>query len=431
MFGIVATTADWPIIGWFADLLGALFNLLYEGMSRIGIYNVGVAIIVFTVIIFTLMLPLTIKQQRGMRISAVMQPEIQKIQKKYAGKRDPATASKQQEEMRMLQQKYGASPFSSCLPVLASMPILLAFFPVVQNVPRYVEGVRRVYTPLVERLMNYPGSAEMLQSVGQDLPFGLGDYDFTQIENVYTLLSRFQEQNWDSLMEYFPTLGYIITDTRIELNQINTFLGIVMSETPWNMLNAAWETRAFAIMALACFIPVFSGLTQFISVKLQPQPAGDPDNPIARQMRTMIYFMPLISVFFGFTFPAGLGLYWGVSAVVRTVQMLFINRSLNKKGTDALIEENLKKAEKRNAKKKKASPSAINSMAMKATRNLEESKGAKESTPAPSGSYSGGGLAAKANMVSKYNAGASTKNETKDKKDKNNKNKGKGDADEK
>ena len=431
MFGIVATTADWPIIGWFADLLGALFNLLYEGMSSIGIYNVGIAIIVFTVIIFTLMLPLTIKQQRGMRVSAVMQPEIQKIQKKYAGKRDPATATKQQEEMRMLQQKYGASPFSSCLPVLASMPILLAFFPVVQNVPRYVEGVRRVYSPLVERLMNYPGSAEKLQSVGQDLPFGLGDYDFSQVENVYTLLARLQEHNWQALAEYFPTLGYVITETRVELNQINTFLGIVMSENPWNMLVSSWDTGNFAGVALATLIPVFAGITQFASVKLQPQPAGDPDNPIARQMRTMIYFMPLISVFFGFTLPAGLGLYWGVSAVVRTIQMLFINRSLNKKGTDALIEENLKKAEKRSAKKKKTSPSVINSMAMKATRNIEESKSGKESTPTSSGNYSGGGLAAKANMVNKYNAGASTKNETKNKNDKNNKNKGKGDADEK
>jgi len=302
---------------------------------------------------------------------------------------------------------------------------------VVQNVPRYVEGVRRVYSPLVERLMNYPGSAEKLQSVGQDLPFGLGDYDFSQVENVYTLLARLQEHNWQALAEYFPTLGYVITETRVELNQINTFLGIVMSENPWNMLVSSWDTGNFAGVALATLIPVFAGITQFASVKLQPQPAGDPDNPIARQMRTMIYFMPLISVFFGFTLPAGLGLYWGVSAVVRTIQMLFINRSLNKKGTDALIEENLKKAEKRSAKKKKTSPSVINSMAMKATRNIEESKSGKESTPTSSGNYSGGGLAAKANMVNKYNAGASTKNETKNKNDKNNKNKGKGDADEK
>jgi YidC/Oxa1 family membrane protein insertase len=429
MFSVVATTADWPIIGDIARLLGALLNLLYNGMSNIGIDNVGVSIIVFTVIIFTLMLPLTIKQQRGMRIQQVMQPEIQKIQKKYAGKRDQTTMMKQQEEMRLLQQKYGASPFSSCLPLLATMPILFALFPVVQNIPRYVEGVRRVYSPLVERLINYPGSDQLLQVVGEDLPFGLGDYDFTQANNVYTLLARLQEQNWQALIETFPTLSYVITNTREELYQINAFLGISISENPINMLTSSFSAGNFAGVALATVIPVFAGLTQFLSVKLQPQPAGDPDNPIARQMRTMIYFMPLISVFFGFTLPAGLGLYWGVSAVVRTIQQIFINRSLNKKGTEALIEENLKKSEKRQARKKTTSAQTINSMATKATRNIDESKSDSDSnTKTTSSSYSGGSLSAKANMVSRYNAGKETNEETKGK---DGKNKGKEVADEK
>jgi YidC/Oxa1 family membrane protein insertase len=433
MYGVVATTADWPIIGDIANWLGALLNLLYDGLYNLGIRNVGIAIIVFTVIIFTLMLPLTIKQQRGMRIQAVMGPEMQKIQKKYAGKKDQATMMKQQEEMRMLQQKYGASPMSSCLPMLATMPILFALFPVIQNIPRYVEGVRRVYSPLVEKLMNYPGSAETLQVVGEDLPFGLGNYDFTQVDNVYTLLARLQEQNWLALKEYFPTLEAAIINTRAELHQINTFLGISVSENPINMLTSSFNAGNFAGVALATVIPIMAGLTQFISVKLQPQPAGDPDNPIARQMRTMIYFMPIISVFFGFTLPAGLGLYWAISAVVRTVQQLFINRSLNKKGTEALIEENLKKAEKRQARRKTTSPSALNTMATKATRSMEDGKsesGKSESkTSSPSSTaYSGGGLAAKANMVNRYNAGKGTNNETKDK---NPKNKGKEVPDEK
>ena len=425
MYGVVATTADWPIIGDFANILGALMNVLYDGLSSIGIDNVGISIIVFTIIIFTLMLPLTIKQQRGMRIQAVMQPEIQKIQKKYAGKKDQATMMKQQEEMRMLQQKFGASPFSSCLPLLATMPVLFALFPVIQNIPRYVEGVRKVYSPLVEKLMDYQGSIQVLQEVGEDLPFGLGDLDFTYIDNVYTVLARFQEQNWDALMEAIPSLEYVIMSTRDQLHSINNFLGISVSENPINMFTASIGEGNIGGAVIATVIPVLAGLTQFISVKLQPTPNADPDNPVARQMRTMVYFMPIISVFFGFTLPAGLGLYWAVSAVVRTIQMLFINRSLNKKGTDALIEENLKKAEKRQAKKKTTSPSTVSSMATKATRSIEEGKaGNKETGNAKQTNvtYSGGGsLSDKANMVRRFNAGTTSsdnKGESKEKKGK-------------
>jgi len=426
MYGVVATTADWPIIGTFAEWLGALMNLLYNGLSSIGIYNVGVAIIVFTIIIFTLMLPLTIKQQRGMRIQAVMQPEIQKIQKKYAGKKDQATMMKQQEEMRMLQQKYGASPFSSCLPLLATMPILFALFPVIQNIPRYVEGVRKVYSPLVEKLVAYPESAGILEQIGDDIPF-VGDLDFSQSENIYTLLARFQAQNWNELMTAVSSVDIIsqIEETVSRLHSINNFLGISVSEHPINMFTASIGDGNIVGAIIATVIPLLAGATQFISVKLQPTPNADPDNPIARQMRTMIYFMPIISVFFGFTLPAGLGLYWAVSAVVRTIQMLFINRSLNKKGTDALIEENLKKAEKRQARKKTTSPSTVSSMATKATRSIEEGKaGNKEagSTKQTNVTYSGGGsLSDKANMVRRFNAGTTSsdnKGEHKEKKGK-------------
>jgi YidC/Oxa1 family membrane protein insertase len=435
MYGVVATTADWPLIGEIANVLGALMNVLYNGLSSIGIDNVGVAIIVFTVIIFTFMLPLTVKQQRGMRIQQVMQPDIQKIQKKYAGKKDQATMMKQQEEMKLLQQKYGASPFSSCLPILATMPILFALFPVVQNIPRYVEGVRRVYSPLVEKLMEYPESVEILGRVGEDLPLGLGDLDFTLSENVYTLLARLQEQNWQALKEYIPSLENVIVSTMDQLHSINTFLGISVSENPINMFTSSFSAGNYAGAAIATVIPILAGLTQFISVKLQPTPAADPDNPIARQMRTMIYFMPIMSIFFGFTLPAGLGLYWAISAVVRTVQMIFINRSFNKKGTEALIEENLAKAEKRNARRKTTSPSALNTMATKATRNIDESKstgggaGKKESNNQTNVAYTGGGsLSNRANMVRNYNAGKTTNEENKGKKAKS---KGKEVADEK
>ena len=86
---------------------------------------------------------------------------------------------------------------------------------------------------------------------------------------------------------------------------------------------------------LAVLIPVLAGLTQFLSVKLSQAGSAslmdDKDNPMAGSMKTMTYTMPLISVVFGFTLPAGLGLYWVASAAVRCVQQLAINKYLSKK----------------------------------------------------------------------------------------------------
>lgn len=106
---------DWPIIKQVSWLLGQVMNGIYNALSAIGIENIGVAIIVFTIIVYTLLLPLTIKQQKFTKMSAVMQPEIQKIQKRYANKKDQASMLKQQEEMNMVYDKYGLKMSSGCL----------------------------------------------------------------------------------------------------------------------------------------------------------------------------------------------------------------------------------------------------------------------------------------------------------------------------
>ena len=98
--GIVLTQSNTFIIGSIAKLLGFIMNGIFNALSYIGIENIGLSIIIFTVIVYTLMIPMTIKQQKFSRMSAVMNPEIQKIQKKYKNKKDQASMMKQQEEMQ-------------------------------------------------------------------------------------------------------------------------------------------------------------------------------------------------------------------------------------------------------------------------------------------------------------------------------------------
>ena len=87
-----------------------------------------------------------------------MNPEIQKIQKKYANKKDQASMLKQQEELQIVYEKYGVSPTGGCLPMLIQMPILFALYPVISNIPNYVEGVKNVYMPVVNQIMATDGS---------------------------------------------------------------------------------------------------------------------------------------------------------------------------------------------------------------------------------------------------------------------------------
>jgi YidC/Oxa1 family membrane protein insertase len=197
------------------------------------------------------------------------------------------------------------------------------------------------------------------------------------------------------------------------MTQLNTFLGINIAEAPGTMFATAFENKAFMGMLLAVIIPVMAGLTQFISVKLQPQQEMDPDSAMASSMKTMTYTMPLISVFMGFTLPAGLGLYWAVSALVRCIQQLLINRYLNKKSIQSLIEENQKKAAKRR-EKRGTKADTIQRMATTSTRHVEDrassmSQAEKEQRIQASAQYASqakpGSLTSKANMVRRFNSG--------------------------
>lgn len=345
---------DWPIIKQIATVLGLLMNGIFNALSAIGIQNIGICIIVFTVIIYTLLIPLTIKQQKWSKMSAVMQPEIKKVQKKYAGKRDQASMMKQQEELQIVYEKYGASPTGGCLPVLIQMPILFALYPVVYNIPKYVSAVRNVYMPVVNQIMASAGFQKIMEEIGSAKPILMSPktYDYSQADTLVNVLYKFQSANWDTLMDKLPSVSDAAGTTISQIGHMNSFLGINIGEQPINMFMAALKPFNGVGIIMAIIIPIMAGLTQFLSVKLTPQPQmPEGDNPMGNSMKTMTYMMPLMSVFFGFSLPAGMGLYWAASALVRSVQQLAINKYLSKKSVDELIEENQKKAAKKREKK--------------------------------------------------------------------------------
>ena len=99
MIVTVASAANWPIVGQICWLLGKVMNFIYtilDNMLSTDTGLVGLSIILYTIFVYTLMLPMTINQQKSSRMMAVINPEVQKIQKKYKNKRDQPSMMKQQ-----------------------------------------------------------------------------------------------------------------------------------------------------------------------------------------------------------------------------------------------------------------------------------------------------------------------------------------------
>ena len=409
--GIVLTQSNTFIIGSIAKLLGFIMNGIFNALSYIGIENIGLSIIIFTVIVYTLMIPMTIKQQKFSRMSAVMNPEIQKIQKKYKNKKDQASMMKMQEETKLVYEKYGTSPTGGCLGSLIQFPILFALWPIIQNIPAYVTSIKDAYMPLVNQIMATDGYQKIMEGIGKASPIMINPetYDYSKANTLVDVLYKFRPGTWDTLADKFPDLTNLIDSTKNSLTHLNTFLGINIAETPGSMFMTATKNFSIGLIIVALAIPVLSGLSQWISAKLMQQATStgnDDDNPMAAQMKTMMNVMPLISVFMCFSMPAGLGIYWIASAVVRTIQQLVINKFLSKKSMDELIEENIKKAAKKREKKDAVSGKEINAMAHKNVKNIDDQK-RKTTSSNNIDSYKQnakpGSLASKANMVSDFN----------------------------
>lgn len=417
MTGYVLTQVSTPIIGQAAWLLGKFMDWIYKLLNGVfGIQNLGVCIILLTIIIYTLMMPLTIKQQKFSRLSAAMNPELQKIQKKYQGKRDQVSMQKMNEETQMVYEKYGTSPTGGCLSMFIQLPILWAVWYVIRSIPAYVGQVKAVYTPLLEGIMATDGWQKIMEGIGKARPIMMdpSKFDYTDKNILIDVLYKFQSPTWDTLIDKFPSLESTINSTMDQLQGMNNFLGLNIAEAPMTLIKDGFTVGAWGIVIMAVLIPLLAGLTQYISVKLTSQTnTGDANNQMAATMKSMNIMFPLMSVFMSFTLPTGLGIYWVVSAIVRTVQMLLINRHLNKIPMEELIAKNMEKAAKKRASKKEVDARNVNEMAHTNTKKLHEpvrtaaqTKELEEKLEAAKAMHENakeGSLASKANLVKRFN----------------------------
>lgn len=432
MSDILLTAYPGSILGPIAKLLGMLMDWIYSGISDITggrVESVVLSIVIITIIIYMCLLPLTIKQQKFSKLSQKMQPEMQAIQAKYKNKKDQASMMAMQEETQLLYQKYGISPMGSCVQMLIQMPILLALYRVFYNIPAYLSGVKGSFTGLVDSIQQTSGYQDTLVSLmekynvvtssglnASNAASKLADASGDALSNyIIDILYKLPSKGWDALIDgkFFDGIQSAVEKTHDALLHFNYFLGLNISDTPWYIIKSNFTDKPdkwLLFVILALLIPVLSYLTQMLNIKLMPQTTNGNDQ-VASQMKMMNLMMPLMSLFFCFTVPVGLGIYWICSALVRGIQQFFVNRHIENLDLEAVMAKNEEKAKKKREKMglsedyiKKAAQiktkSIENKANVSASADTEEklAKAAEYKANAKAGS-----LASKANMVKEFN----------------------------
>lgn len=418
MAGILLTQNSTLIIGDVAKILGWIMSVLFNFLDNVfHVQNIGLCIILFTIIIYLLMLPLTIKQQKFSKLSAKMNPEIQAIQKKYKNKKDNDSMMAMNEETQAVYAKYGVSPTGSCLQLLIQMPILFALYRVIMNVPAYVSGVKNVFTELANQILAAPGGSEFMHELATNGRLYIEGKDYAQVETIIDVLYKLQDTGnatWQMLIDKFPDMESLIVSTQASINRMNNF-GINIANSPWNIAKSALATGAFLMLIGALLVPFLAALTQWLNVKLMPQASsGDGNDTMNATMKSMNMMMPLMSAWFCFSLPSGMGLYWIAGAVIRGIQQWAINKYMDKLDLDEIVKKNIEKNNRIREKKglppqkitdiAKTNVKTIENTPKKKAMTEEERKAAMEaSTNYYKNSDKPGSLASKAAMVAKYN----------------------------
>ena len=427
---IALTKSTWFIVGWVAQILGILMNGIYLVISKIGVPNVGLAIILFTIIMYALMTPLQIQQQRFTKLNAMMQPELQKIQKKYKGKTDQVSQQKQMDETNAVYEKYGVSQVGSCIQLLIQMPILFALYQVIYHIPGYITTIGNQLRLVAEDsnfVSFFTKFVEGLENKTLNASMGSG-----AVENVMDTVYKLNTSQWSSILEAAKGQSFEtnLQNVHTYIDRATNFIGLNISDSPMNILQPAWAAKNWGLIVVAVMIPILAWGTQTWNLKVaqtsqnKNKDKKDEENAMAQTMNSMNTFMPLMSAFFCLTLPVGIGIYWIIGAVVRVVQMLIINMKLDSETEEEIIKKALEKSNKKRAKKglppqkitnnahlstktlaveeQEAKAREEESRKKRAERNKETQEKIKNSTAYYNENAKPGSIASKANMVRQY-----------------------------
>lgn len=355
----------------FGIILGFIMNYIYRFLEIFGISNIGLTIVLLTLVVNILIIPLTYRQQKFSRMNAVINPEIQKITKKYEGKTDERSMRMRQAETQAVYDKYGASPVGGCLPALIQIPILFALYRVIYNVPAYVQPVKEVYEQIAAPIMSASGASDIMTELISSLSIRVSNFDITNINKVVDALYLVKSNAWETISAAFsasPDVVQAISTYSPKIVSMNWLPGGMSVVDPPLILS-----QGIAGAFPGVIIPILAALTQWLNMKVtqRNQPQLDTSTQMGSTMSTMNTMMPIMSLFFTTTLPAGMGVYWISSALIRTVITLVVDKVIGKTDVDEIIEKNKEKAAKK-AEKRSEQQEKLEAYASMNTRKLSD-----------------------------------------------------------
>lgn len=306
-------------MGFISELFGYILNWLYGLVN-----NYGVAIIIFSILLRVILIPITIKQQKSMKKSAVLQEKMAEIQKKY--KNNP---EKLNQETIELYQREKMSPFSGCLTSILQLVIILAVFWLVSQPLTYM---KRIDPQIIETYTNEMKESNF-SSNNSYVQISVLDYAETKYQEIEEQLKQENVENREALEA-----------KRNDYNQLRLnmeFLGIDLSKVPTQSLN---DWRVY-------IIPGLYVITSFISIRLttmtqnkkkkkkenivmengEVKEEPDPMEQMQAMNKSMTYMMPIMSVMIAVIAPLGLALYWLMSNILMIIERLVINKIMESK----------------------------------------------------------------------------------------------------
>lgn len=298
-------------------------------------------VIVLTIAVFTLLIRLLtvfsdISSRKSTAKMTAIQPDLQRLQKKYGN--DPQKLNLEQQK---LMKEKGVSAFGGCLPLLITMPLFFIFI-----------SAFRAWSN--EQMLNLLLTMSEDQQAGIDL---FNSYKFGWILNIWrpdnlsssAVLTG--EQFWTTFAQ---TKGTYVTDFVFYTENQAAFDALLLDmgffvQDATGALSIAEDSTAFlaayeSIMG-PCIdqyvgyvngigvLPILAGITSFLSSWLmmrnqQPQNQGDESNPTANTGKSMMYIMPIMSVFFCWQYDATFGLYWVFSNIFATASSMIITKNM-------------------------------------------------------------------------------------------------------
>lgn len=295
----------------FAWILRTFYNLTN---------SYGLALIFFTLIVKLVLLPFQLKSKKSMIRMNQFQPKMREIQEKYANNQQ-----KMNEELQLLYAQEGINPMSGCLWSLLPFPIIIALYSIIRQ-------------PLSRFMLL---SSETIEKV-REIATGLG-YVAEQTSGRALFYEEIQLAQF--INDHFASFSGI--NGLIRMNY--SFLGLDLTVQP----STVWRqffTGGWPVIGLV-LIPVISAALSFFQSKVSMAGSGQKsDDAAARQTRSMMYMMPLMSLWIGFTLPAALGVYWIANSVFQIIQDVILNKYFSTRMEQEETEKERKKREERVAK---------------------------------------------------------------------------------